>query len=173
MPSHTIRIDPSSASTSGRCNSWLRLGIPLPLQPGRSRRIDYEYRRNGACNLFTTIEPLTGWRHIEVTDRRTPLDFAHQMKWVVDERIPVPPSLCRSRQPERARQSVAVRRVRPGRSTAYRQKARVPLHAEARQLAQRGGMRARCRRQPMLGATAGRRPHRPSRDRCLEAPAQY
>jgi hypothetical protein len=29
---------------------------------------DYEYRRNGTCNLFTTTEPLTGWRHIDVTD---------------------------------------------------------------------------------------------------------
>ena len=62
--------------------------MPIPAQPGRSRRIDYEYRRNGTCNLFTTIEPLTGWRHIEVTERRTAVDFAHQMKWLVDEAYP-------------------------------------------------------------------------------------
>ena len=52
--------------------------IALPLQPGRPRRIDYEYRRNGTCNLFTTVEPLTDWRHVEVTERRTALDFAHK-----------------------------------------------------------------------------------------------
>jgi hypothetical protein len=58
---------------------------PLPAQPGRARRIDYEYRRHGTCNLFTTIEPLAGWRHVEVTERRTAIDFAHQMQWLVDE----------------------------------------------------------------------------------------
>ena len=58
---------------------------PLPAEPGRPRRVDYEYCRNGTCNLFTTIEPLTGWRHIEVTERRTALDFAQQMRWLVDE----------------------------------------------------------------------------------------
>jgi hypothetical protein len=61
---------------------------PLPVQPGRPRRIDYEYRRNGTCNLFTTVEPLTGWRHVEVTERRTAVDFAHQMRWLVDEAYP-------------------------------------------------------------------------------------
>jgi hypothetical protein len=50
--------------------------------------MDYEYRRNGTCNLFTTVEPLTGWRHVEVTERRTAVDFAHQMKWLVDEAYP-------------------------------------------------------------------------------------
>ena len=57
---------------------------PLPAQPGRLRRFDYEYRRNGTCNLFTTVEPLAGWRHVEVTERRTALEVAHQLKWLVD-----------------------------------------------------------------------------------------
>jgi hypothetical protein len=34
------------------------------------------------------FEPLTGWRHIEVTDQRTAIDYAHQMKYLVDERYP-------------------------------------------------------------------------------------
>lgn len=34
------------------------------------------------------VEPQTGWRHVEVTHQRTTLDFAHQMKWLVDERYP-------------------------------------------------------------------------------------
>lgn len=61
---------------------------PLPMEPGQLLREDYEYERNGVANLFLFYEPLTGWRHVEVTDRRTKVDFAHQMKWLVDERHP-------------------------------------------------------------------------------------
>ena len=61
---------------------------PLPTQPGRPRRSDYEYRRNGTCNLFTMVEPLAGWRHVEATERRTAVDCAHQMQWLVDQAYP-------------------------------------------------------------------------------------
>ena len=61
---------------------------PLAPAPGRVRRVDYEYRRNGTGNVFTTVEPLAGWRHVEVTERRTAVDFAHQMRWLVDEAYP-------------------------------------------------------------------------------------
>ena len=44
---------------------------PLPAQPGRPRRQDYEYRRGGARNRFLFCEPLAGWRHIAITQRRT------------------------------------------------------------------------------------------------------
>jgi hypothetical protein len=37
---------------------------------------------------FTTIEPLAGWRHVEVPDHRSAIDFAHEMKWLVDEAYP-------------------------------------------------------------------------------------
>ena len=57
---------------------------PLPAQPGRPRRQDYEYRRGGTRNLFLSCEPLAGWRHIAITQRRTMADFAHQMQWLVD-----------------------------------------------------------------------------------------
>ena len=49
---------------------------PLPLQPGKPMRYDYEYRREGTCNLFIFLEPLAGWRHVKVTARRTKQDFA-------------------------------------------------------------------------------------------------
>jgi DDE superfamily endonuclease len=62
--------------------------MPVPTAPGRVRRIDYEYRRNGTGNVFTTVEPLAGWRHVEVTQRRTTLDFAQQMRWLADEAYP-------------------------------------------------------------------------------------
>ena len=61
---------------------------PIPAAPGRTRKVDYQYRRNGTGNVFTTVEPLAGWRHVEVTERRTAVDFAHQMKWLVDEAYP-------------------------------------------------------------------------------------
>lgn len=57
-------------------------------QPGQYERYDYEYERNGTRNLFIFCEPQSGWRHIEVTEQRTKLDFAQQMKWLVDERYP-------------------------------------------------------------------------------------
>ena len=58
---------------------------PLPAQSGRPRREDYEYLRAGTRNLFLTCEPRAGWRHVAITKRRTMQDFAHQMRWLVDE----------------------------------------------------------------------------------------
>jgi DDE superfamily endonuclease len=60
----------------------------LPVRPGQPRRYDYEYRREGTCNLFMCFEPLRGWRHVEVTDRRTAQDFAVCMKELVDVHFP-------------------------------------------------------------------------------------
>ena len=61
---------------------------PMPAQPGRPLRRDYEYRREGTRNLFLACEPLAGWRQVAVTERRTMQDFAHQMRWLVDEAYP-------------------------------------------------------------------------------------
>jgi hypothetical protein len=49
---------------------------------------DYEYRRKGTANIFVSVEPLRGWRHLEVTAQRTKLDFAEQMKQLVDVHYP-------------------------------------------------------------------------------------
>lgn len=62
--------------------------IPLPVKPGHPQYYDYEYERNGVCNLFMLSEPLAGWRHVEVTDRRTKKDYARIVKYLVDERYP-------------------------------------------------------------------------------------
>lgn len=61
---------------------------PLPVQPGSVARIDYEYQRQGTCNLFVFFAPAQAWRHLVVTEHRTKVDFAQQMKWLVDERYP-------------------------------------------------------------------------------------
>ena len=62
---------------------------PMEARPGRVRRIDHEYERKGRANLFVMVQPLAGWRHLEVTERRTNLDFAEQMKALVDEHFPL------------------------------------------------------------------------------------
>jgi hypothetical protein len=59
---------------------------PLPPQRGKSRRQDHEYKRNGTANVFCAFEPLTNWRKLTVTDRRTKVDFAHFVKQLADGR---------------------------------------------------------------------------------------
>ena len=61
---------------------------PIKAKPGRVERYDTEYQRNGTRNRFLFCEPKGGWRHVEVTGRRTAVDFAHQMRWLVEEAYP-------------------------------------------------------------------------------------
>ena len=56
----------------------------LPLQPGRPKREDYEYQRHGTCALFLAVEPLSGFRHVWVRERRTKLDFAQVLRQLVN-----------------------------------------------------------------------------------------
>ena len=59
----------------------------LPIAPGKPLRQDSEYIRNGTASLFMVSAPLLGWRHVEVTDRRTCKDFAQVIKRLVDEQF--------------------------------------------------------------------------------------
>ena len=61
---------------------------PLPVQPGQPERVDYEYERLGTANLFVMLEPLRGYRHVEVTERRTAVDYSWRLKWLADECYP-------------------------------------------------------------------------------------
>jgi DDE superfamily endonuclease len=61
---------------------------PLPPQPGQIARQDYEYERNGVCNLFICFEPLRSQRHVQVTDQRTAVDWAHFMKAIAETLYP-------------------------------------------------------------------------------------
>jgi hypothetical protein len=61
---------------------------PQPGRPGRPARVDYEYEREGVANLFLFCEPLAGCRWVEVTERRTKADWAHQIKHLVEVRYP-------------------------------------------------------------------------------------
>ena len=57
---------------------------PIAACPGEVERCDYEYVRNGTANLFIMVEPLRGWRKVNVTTRRTKVDFAMQVKELAD-----------------------------------------------------------------------------------------
>jgi len=61
---------------------------PLPARPGDVAKQDYEYRREGSCNLFGVFEPHTGFRLITVTERRTKREFAHVVKTLLTEHFP-------------------------------------------------------------------------------------
>jgi DDE superfamily endonuclease len=62
--------------------------VSLPLHPKHPRRQDYEYRRRGTRNLFVMVEPLAGQRHVLLTKRRTKVDFAHAVRYLVDVLYP-------------------------------------------------------------------------------------
>jgi hypothetical protein len=61
---------------------------PVPVEPGQPERVDYEYERRGTRNLFVLVEPLAGWRHVEVTAQRTMHDYAKTVRWLVGEVYP-------------------------------------------------------------------------------------
>lgn len=62
--------------------------IPIPLEPGKPERFDNEYERNGTSNIFMFFEPLRGKRFVSVTDQRTAVDWAWQIKDLVDVKYP-------------------------------------------------------------------------------------
>jgi hypothetical protein len=60
----------------------------IPISFKTSRKVDYQYNRNGTCNLFMIFCPLSKWRMVKVTDRRRKVDFAACMKQLVDVYFP-------------------------------------------------------------------------------------
>ncbi len=89
-----------------------------PKKPGRLQRYDYEYERKGTANIFAFFEPKRRWRDLDVTERRTAVDFALAMRRLVDEHYPAaekvrvgldnlnthtPASLYKAFEPEEAR----------------------------------------------------------------------
>jgi hypothetical protein len=91
---------------------------PVPAKPGRAMRYDYEYERRGMVNVFAFFEPKACWRHLDVTERRTAVDFAEAMRRLADEHYPeaekvrvvldnlnthTPASLYKAFEPEEAR----------------------------------------------------------------------
>ncbi|MBT9161582.1 MAG: hypothetical protein DDT27_00112 [Dehalococcoidia bacterium] len=61
---------------------------PLPVEPGKPARVDYEYQRNGTANVFMFTEPLNGRRHVSIRERRTGIDWAYEIKDLLDVHYP-------------------------------------------------------------------------------------
>lgn len=61
---------------------------PLAMEPGKIEREDYEYDREGTCNVFLAVEPLAGKRVVEVRPRRTKADWAYFMRELIDVHYP-------------------------------------------------------------------------------------
>jgi transposase len=62
--------------------------IPLPVEPGQPERVDHEYERRGTANLFLSREPLAGHRHVTVTEQRAAVDFAEEVRDLLEVRYP-------------------------------------------------------------------------------------
>ncbi|HWV36840.1 MAG TPA: IS630 family transposase [Thermomicrobiales bacterium] len=58
---------------------------PWPSVPGRATRQDYEYIRRGSVNVFVSCAPHLGWRDVQVTERRTAVDWAQAMQRLVNQ----------------------------------------------------------------------------------------
>ena len=61
---------------------------PIPMCPGKPQKVDAEYIRNGTCSIFVYSEPLRGWRYARARQRRTKVDWAMEIRWLLEERYP-------------------------------------------------------------------------------------
>lgn len=58
---------------------------PVPAAPGQPARVDHEYVREGTCTVWMFVDPLGGWRDVRVTGTKTAVDWAHQVRRLVDD----------------------------------------------------------------------------------------
>jgi hypothetical protein len=61
---------------------------PLPARPGDDLKTDSEYVREGTCSIFAFVEPLRGKRHVSARERRTAIDWAEEVQYLVDVQYP-------------------------------------------------------------------------------------
>ena len=69
------------------------LRAPFPMQPGRPQKQDGDYKRNGTCSIFVFTDPLAGWRHVTVCERRTKIDWANQIRDLLEIHYPNTPKI--------------------------------------------------------------------------------
>jgi hypothetical protein len=70
------------------CQLLAEVREPLPTGPGRPERPDHEYERRGTAHVLMAFEPLTGWRRVEVTERRRDREFAEAARRLAEEDYP-------------------------------------------------------------------------------------
>lgn len=61
---------------------------PIPAKEGKPERFDYEYERNGTANIFMFTEPLSGTRYVSITERRTSVDWAYEIRELLETHYP-------------------------------------------------------------------------------------
>jgi len=61
---------------------------PIPMKKGQPKRINDEYIRNGTCCIFLFTEALAGWRHAGPREHRTKVDWAHQIRHLLEIEYP-------------------------------------------------------------------------------------
>jgi hypothetical protein len=64
------------------------VGGILPMSPGKAKRYHYEYQKNGSCCVFLAFDPHTGFRYVEVRERRTASDYAQFMQTLLTRHYP-------------------------------------------------------------------------------------
>src|ERR1051325_11692979 len=62
------------------CQLLNEVVMPLAMEPGKIRRQDYHYQRNGTCVVMMAVEPLAGQRTVKITEQKTKKDYAQFMK---------------------------------------------------------------------------------------------
>lgn len=67
---------------------------PIPIKPGKLCREDTEYERKGTCSIFMFAEPLKGWATAHARPQRTKVDWAHEIRWLLEEAYPSVPKIC-------------------------------------------------------------------------------
>jgi hypothetical protein len=67
---------------------------PIPMKRGEIRHEDSEYVRHGTCSIFIFTEPLRGFRRVNVSERRTRIDWAEQVRILLEEDYPNVPKVC-------------------------------------------------------------------------------
>lgn len=55
------------------------------MSPGKAKRYHYEYEKHGSCCVFLAFEPHTGFRYVEVRERRTAVDYAQFMQNLIQK----------------------------------------------------------------------------------------
>jgi hypothetical protein len=60
----------------------------IPMAPGRPEREDYHYERRGTRAIFCFLDPNRGWRRVAVQDSRTAVDWAEQVRILLEEDYP-------------------------------------------------------------------------------------
>lgn len=70
------------------CQLLAEVTESLPIAPGRPRRFDSHYERRGICHVLMAFEPLSGWRKVEVSERRRGREFAGMVRRLLEETYP-------------------------------------------------------------------------------------